>query len=92
MKASGSYASLVHGVSEQVPQQRKPGQVTEQVNLIADPVTGLTRRHGSRWQAEKAMGYDPALIDAIAWLTHRVSLLSLASRTLKYSGSPTVGR
>lgn len=65
MKASGSYASLVHGVSEQVPQQRKPGQVTEQVNLIADPVTGLTRRHGSRFQAEKAMGYAPSDIAAI---------------------------
>lgn len=62
MKASGSYASLVHGVSEQVPQERKPGQLTEQVNLIADPVTGLTRRHGTRFQAEKALGYDPALI------------------------------
>lgn len=65
MKASGSYASLVHGVSEQVPQQRRPGQVTEQVNMLPDPVTGLTRRHGSRFQAEDALDIDPASIAAM---------------------------
>jgi hypothetical protein len=52
MKVSGSYASLVRGVSQQVPQERGPGQHTEQVNLLPDPVLGLTRRHGTRWQAE----------------------------------------
>lgn len=65
MKASGSYASLVHGVSEQVPQQRRPGQVTEQVNMLPDPVTGLTRRHGSRFQAESALDIDPDSIAAM---------------------------
>jgi hypothetical protein len=65
MKASGSYASLVRGVSQQVPQDRQPGQHTEQVNLIPDPVKGLTRRHGSRWVAEQALALDPADLPAM---------------------------
>lgn len=52
MKASGSAASLMQGVSQQVPQNRGPGQHTEQVNMLPDPVQGLSRRHGSRWVAE----------------------------------------
>lgn len=52
MKASGSYASLVRGVSQQVPQNRAPGQATEQVNFTPDPVRGLSRRHGSLLAAE----------------------------------------
>jgi len=43
-KVSGSYASVVRGVSEQVPQDRRPGQHFEQVNMISDPVRGLARR------------------------------------------------
>jgi hypothetical protein len=52
MKAADSYASLLKGVSQQVPQDRAEGQHSEQVNMISDPVNGLTRRHGSVWQAE----------------------------------------
>lgn len=55
MKVSGSTASLVRGVSQQVPQDRQPGQHTEQVNMLPDPVEGLVRRHGSQWVAEKHM-------------------------------------
>lgn len=47
MRASGSYESLIRGVSQQVPQDRAPGQHTAQVNMLSDPVNGLTRRHGS---------------------------------------------
>lgn len=65
MKASGSYANLVRGVSEQIPTQRRDGQVTEQINMIPDPVTGLTRRHGSRWQAEKELGYTSDTVAAM---------------------------
>ena len=43
----GSYPSVVLGISEQVPQDRRPGQHTQQVNFISDPVRGLARRHGS---------------------------------------------
>ena len=55
MKAANSYASLLRGVSQQVPQDRSEGQHTEQVNMLSDPVNGLTRRHGSEWRAEKLM-------------------------------------
>lgn len=56
-KVSGSYASVVLGVSEQVPQDRRPGQHYEQVNMISDPVRGLARRHGSVMQDEKRLGF-----------------------------------
>ena len=51
MKISGSYASLLRGVSQQAPEVRQPGQHEEQVNLLSDPVQGLTRRRGSIKQA-----------------------------------------
>lgn len=56
MKVANSYASLLRGVSQQVPQDRADGQHTEQINMLSDPVNGLSRRHGSVWQAEKVMG------------------------------------
>jgi hypothetical protein len=65
MKVSGSYVSLVRGVSQQVPQDRGPGQHTEQINLIPDPVKGLTRRHGSRYQAEASLALPATDIAAI---------------------------
>lgn len=46
-KVSGSYPAVILGVSEQVPQDRRPGQHFEQVNMISDPVRGLCRRQGS---------------------------------------------
>lgn len=52
-KVTGSYASITRGVSEQVPQDRHPGQHYEQVNMISDPVKGLVRRHGSITMDEK---------------------------------------
>lgn len=47
MKVSGSYASLLRGVSQQPSTSRQPGQHTEQVNMIPDPIEGLVRRQGS---------------------------------------------
>lgn len=65
-KVSGSYASVVLGVSEQVPQDRRPGQHFEQVNMISDPVRGLARRHGSVMQDEKRLRfYGEATWDAM---------------------------
>lgn len=58
MKVDGSYASVTRGVSEQVPQDRRPGQHHEQVNMISDPVRGLVRRHGSRFLAESTTAGD----------------------------------
>ncbi len=54
-KVSGSYESVVKGVSEQVPQDRLSGQHEEQVNMISDPVQGLARRHGSELVAEQTL-------------------------------------
>lgn len=53
MRASGSYESLIRGVSQQVPHDRQVGQHSEQVNMLPDPVNGLTRRHGSTLVAER---------------------------------------
>ncbi len=53
MRASGSYESLIRGVSQQVPHDRQIGQHTAQVNMLSDPVNGLTRRHGSSLVAER---------------------------------------
>lgn len=58
MKANGSIASLVQGVSQQEPQDRRPGQHGEAINTIPDPVLGLARRHGTEWQAERIVTAD----------------------------------
>lgn len=47
MKVQGSYKSVVLGVSQQVPHERRSGQMWEQVNMISDPVRGVSRRWGS---------------------------------------------
>lgn len=52
-KVVSSYSSVVRGVSEQVPQDRHPGQHFEQLNMVSDPVRGTARRHGSRFLAEQ---------------------------------------
>lgn len=78
MKAANSYGSLLRGVSQQVPQDRAEGQHTEQVNLLSDPVNGLTRRHGSEWLAERAItGLEDAAFpdyvkDTDSWTTHNL--------------------
>lgn len=65
-RVAGSYASVVLGVSEQVPQDRRPGQNFEQVNMISDPVRGLARRHGSLHLQEKIRrDYTPEAYSAM---------------------------
>lgn len=54
-RVSGSYESVVRGVSEQNPQSRRSGQHFAQVNMVSDPVRGLARRHGSVMQDEKVL-------------------------------------
>jgi len=46
-KVSGSYASIVRGVSEQALADRLPGQSTDMVNMVDSPTKGKSRRHGS---------------------------------------------
>lgn len=36
-----AYKSLLQGVSQQLPEERLPGQLTAQVNMVSDPVTNL---------------------------------------------------
>lgn len=48
-KSTGSYESVIRGVSQQTPADRRPGQHHEQINFISDPVRGLVRRRGSKF-------------------------------------------
>ncbi|WYW03857.1 tail protein [Pseudomonas phage vB_PpuP-Pori-2] len=52
-KQTGSYESLIRGVSEQVPHDRFVGQHWLQSNFVSDPVRGLARRRGSVMVSEK---------------------------------------
>lgn len=66
MKVANSYASLLGGVSQQVPSARYEGQHTEQVNMLSDPVEGLSRRHGSVMQAESVSTFPASQYGAYA--------------------------
>lgn len=52
MIRQGSYSSLIHGVSQQIPQERSDGQLGEQINMLSDAVTGLRRRVGTQFLAD----------------------------------------
>lgn len=63
-----SYKSLLQGVSQQHPPERLSGQVTEQTNMVSDPVTGVRRRAGSVFRKHVVWPYTRP--DAIlAWFT-----------------------
>lgn len=63
MKIAGSYGSLIRGVSQQAPEVRIDGQHTEQVNMLSDPVSGLTRRRGTIFKAAKALAQPASALD-----------------------------
>lgn len=65
-KVSGSYRSLVRGVSQQDPSARLDGQHEEQVNMVSDPVRGLTRRQGTLMLSESNLGVVPAVAADLA--------------------------
>ena len=44
MKVTGTYDSILQGVSTQALKARSPGQCSEQINLRSNPVRGLVRR------------------------------------------------
>ena len=50
MKTGGSYPSMLRGVSQQPADVRQGGQHAEQINLMPDPVEGLTRRRGTVYE------------------------------------------
>lgn len=54
-KVTGSYDSLIKGVSEQVAHARFPGQHWDQLNMVSDPVRGLARRRGSQFKDQRLL-------------------------------------
>ncbi len=63
-----SYKTLLQGVSQQLPAERLPGQLTAQVNMVADPVTNLRRRPGVTFR--KSWAWTDADSDHIlAWFS-----------------------
>lgn len=82
MKAANSYGSLLRGVSQQAAQDRADGQHTEQVNMLSDPVNGLTRRHGSQWRAERLL---PGML-ADNWESYKLDTASWTSLDFDTAG------
>lgn len=66
MKISGSYASLLRGVSQQSPEVRQAGQHEEQINFVSDPVQGLTRRRGTIKRAHKTLPTPSNVVNMLA--------------------------
>lgn len=69
-RTSGSYDSVIRGVSQQAAHDRLPGQHWAQDNMISDPVRGLSRRHGSVRQHELTTS-TPITADVLADLSAR---------------------
>lgn len=74
MKAADSWESLLQGVSQQIPEIRLPGQHGEQVNMLPDPVRGLTRRMGSLLKGEFTTAHSNSttnsiITDSLSWNT-----------------------
>lgn len=74
MKVDGSLGSLAQGVSQQAPTERRLGQHGAQVNMVADPVRGLSRRRGTIWKTELDLALSQA--NAAANLTDSGSFRS----------------
>lgn len=55
MKAGGTYNDIAQGVSNKEPQHRRPGQTSEQVNILSDVKYGLVRRRGTRYAASQSV-------------------------------------
>lgn len=64
-----SYKSQLQGVSQQVERERLEGQLTEQVNMLSDPVTNLRRRTGAGHQFALTVGYHYQPNAFLAWDT-----------------------
>jgi len=96
MKASGSFDNLVQGVSQQAPQDRREGQIGEMVNMMPDPVNGLSRRHGSKWVAERDTGlaissFAELQADTATWRSFKYSNAGKEYVVLYRTGERPVG-
>lgn len=66
--AESAYKSLLQGVSQQIPKERLPGQLTSQLNMLSDPVTNLRRRPGVQYKYSRNWaGVDAAKV--AGWFT-----------------------
>ncbi len=64
-----SFKSQLQGVSQQVPRERLDGQVSEQINMLSDPVTNLRRRPGTRYRYDIEVGGSDQPDAYVAWET-----------------------
>lgn len=62
------YDGLLQGVSQQIPRLRLPGQVTAQVNMLSDPVTGPRRRPGASFRYSQNLAGSTST-SIVAWET-----------------------
>ena len=53
------YESLLQGVSQQTPIKRVQGQISEQLNMVSDALTGLRRRKGFQFVNTLPRNPDP---------------------------------
>lgn len=63
-----AYKSLLQGVSQQLPEERLPGQLTAQTNMMSDPVTNLRRRPGALYRKSFAWA-DADAARVLGWFT-----------------------
>lgn len=63
-----SYKSLLQGVSQQIPRERLPGQVSAQDNMLSDLVTNLRRRPGAEYRYNLEVQGSTAQ-NVLAWNT-----------------------
>ncbi|QOC54419.1 putative tail tubular protein B [Aeromonas phage Atoyac23] len=63
---NGRYDSVILGVSQQTPHDRRSGQMESQDNFLSDPVRGLARRWGTLQNASQLVSSaalaDPTLV------------------------------
>lgn len=63
-----TYKSLIQGISQQLPSERLPGQLTAQVNMVSDPVTNLRRRPGVQYKTNWTWA-GATESNVLAWFT-----------------------
>lgn len=63
-----AYESLLQGVSQQRPDERLPGQLSAQTNMLSDPVTNLRRRPGVLFRKSLTVA-DSTDSSVVAWFT-----------------------
>jgi len=85
MKVANSFASVLGGVSQQTPSARFDGQHSEQINMISDPVEGLSRRHGSVLLTESLTTYPAAQFAAYVADTASWRALDFSTGNKKYT-------